>query len=549
MSVDYFRGIEHSVLTFTDEIGIATSALLFGDNGSGKSSLLEAVAYGLSGREPRHIQIGRTVRIDPRSKLARDGDETRASVLLEDGRTATSGIKVPFPEFELVSILIKRDHLLAFGRSNDEQRGKLLHTIVDTRFLSNGELSQREKELLASKADSRQKFSEVNSELAQLLKIRPQEMPGLQPDEVQIFRTAKRITSKQVYRGRAKRYGDGIQRLTELGNQLQGYADDHERIVNELARAAVKRRRSAVIEVLTAASDRLNSAFHEIAHFSTRKIISRIELSQVPDSGHVALSAILLNGRAVPAYSVLSEANLDLVSLLAIVALIRDGANRGQSRVLLLDDVFQSVDDSLRDRVAEFMFSELSDWQLIMTFHDRAWYERFSDIAKEYNFPHVRRRVWTTADGSVCVSSGYNSSYVDLGKSLKEGDFNRVPTIATRLLEEMFESLSVSLKCKVNRNDSDKYTLGDLTPGIRERCAAYSSINSALEKLEKVQYMRNLVGAHSTSWAEGFTDAEARDFGVAVRDVYELVVCQVCNTSLRYRKGAVVCKCGSLHGV
>ena len=121
-----------------------------------------------------------------------------------------------------------------------------------------------------------------------------------------------------------------------------------------------------------------------------------------------------------------------------------------------------------------------------------------------------------------------------------------VPPVASRLLEELFETISISLKCKVYRTDSDKYTLGDLLPGIRERCSKYPEIISSLDELETTLHMRNLVGAHSTSWAESFTDSEARDFGEAAQGTYESFVCGKCSTPLRTRKGVPSCSCGDL---
>ena len=85
VSVSHFRGISHGTLTLTSDNGCAVSALLLGDNGSGKSSLLEAIDYSLTGRAPRLVEVNQAIRIDPRSHLATEKEEMVASVLLRPG--------------------------------------------------------------------------------------------------------------------------------------------------------------------------------------------------------------------------------------------------------------------------------------------------------------------------------------------------------------------------------------------------------------------------------------------------------------------------------
>lgn len=63
---------------------------------------------------------------------------------------------------------------------------------------------------------------------------------------------------------------------------------------------------------------------------------------------------------------VLSEANLDLLALLVFTSIAKAAAEQAQDRVLVLDDVVQSIDTTIRTRLLEYLASHLADWQLVM---------------------------------------------------------------------------------------------------------------------------------------------------------------------------------------
>ncbi|MBB6569445.1 AAA family ATPase [Kribbella sandramycini] len=550
ISAAHFRGISRGSLTFTDQSGIARSALLLGDNGSGKSSFLEALNFALTGYPPQLVEPGRRRRVDPRNLIAVEADQTSAEAKLDDGRSLRSTLTHTNDgnEFRRVAVMIKRDHLLAFSRATDDQRGGFLRSIVETKYLPKDEPGEDEAPLRQAKKEARIAFDDAYAELSRSLRLTARDKPNLEVRSAEIFRTANRITKKQVRLGRARKLGDQIDRLVALGDSLQQAALDHESASNALISVRRVRQRRRVIDVLVRASDRLNAAFQKLAHQDTRRVVSKIEITQV-GGGHVALSVVLPDGSRVPASSVLSEASLDLAALLAIVSLIQDGVHRGQPPILILDDVFHSVDSLLRDKLAAHFFTEFSDWQLIMAFHDRVWFERFVDIAKETGFPHVRRRVWRGMDGEIRVADGYRGSRDHLEEVLQDGEFSLVPTVAARVLEELAESLSMSLKVRVTRSEADKYTLGDLLPGIRERLGQFSIVSGLLDRLDAAKHLRNLVGAHSTSWAEGFPDAEAEEFGRTVLDLYAAAVCPSCQSPLRLKKEGIACRCGQLSAV
>jgi hypothetical protein len=118
----------------------------------------------------------------------------------------------------------------------------------------------------------------------------------------------------------------------------------------------------------------------------------------------VSLRMDLPSGHNVAPRTVLSEASLDLLALLTLLYLIKTAAPFGQSEVIVLDDIFSSVDSTVRNRIAEHLFAEFHDWQLILSFHDRLWFEQFRRAASSHGFDYLAYEfgAWRPASGLAC---------------------------------------------------------------------------------------------------------------------------------------------------
>ena len=124
-----------------------------------------------------------------------------------------------------------------------------------------------------------------------------------------------------------------------------------------------------------------------------------------------------------------------------------------------------------------------------------------------------------------------NASY-DMDALLKEalerGDIYTTCSQAGLLLERMCNTLSYNLPISVTRKKEDKYTLGDLWPGIYKVLRKTSISDVALE-VERWLHLRNLVGAHFNEWAGALSRQEARYFGESVLILLEYVHCSTCH--------------------
>jgi hypothetical protein len=258
----------------------------------------------------------------------------------------------------------------------------------------------------------------------------------------------------------------------------------------------------------------------------------------------------LKNGAISAPERVFSEANLDLLALLIFLAFAKESAKRGQAKFIILDDVLQSVDASIRVLVADYILREFSDWQMIYTVHDRLWLEQLRELFRLRGISFCEAEIirWQFDVGPM-ISGGGRSPEQPLQKALADGDVVSICAQSGLLLEQIANILSYSLPISVTRRKGDKYTLGDLWPGIL-KALSKTTEKAQAEEVNRWLHLRNLIGAHFNEWAHALSQQEAEFFGISVLQLLNAVRCNSC---LRWieRKEAVdgqrslwSCRCG-----
>jgi hypothetical protein len=99
------------------------------------------------------------------------------------------------------------------------------------------------------------------------------------------------------------------------------------------------------------------------------------------------------------------------------------------------------------------------------------------------------------------------------------------------LLEHILDRLSWTLGTSVPRRRGDRYTLGDLWPGVRRRLLKTSAAKE-VAAIDATVVLRNLIGAHHNEWAQTISSAEASRFSDAVRALLAVAFCSECHSWL-----------------
>jgi hypothetical protein len=545
--IESFRGIPGRItLDLRKREGaVPSSLLLLGDNGSGKSSIVDALEFVLRGGLWRRIDPDRPVKRLAGSMAA--STRPYVEVTYADGRRVARGgeghgrfqgstIDIgddPEPTFSLAPIVLRRADILGFWQLEPSRRKLVFVDYFTPDGLGVRALAEAKQEVAAAQSKLPRHEAHAKRCIEKLAAATKTGVDELPRDPVALAQFRRNVLLKRFATTTKGRFGE-IRVRRDVHSAHKAATDaflqlhrTRRQLQEGEARLAQGRRQVApeVEEVIAEANQSLGSSFLAVTglHF-----ISDVLLKTEENSTALDVVLRLANGQEAAPEDVLSEASMDLLALLIYVSVIKATASHGQARVLALDDVFQSVDAVYRGRATRHIVEELRNWQLFVTTHDRLWFELLAASFQAVSASTIQRRIvnWDFQGGPKVLAGE-----IAPGRPLEVARHARDPVLicssAGLLLEEICDRLSWTLPVAVQRRRDDKYDLGGLWPPVRKKLVT-SNLRAELDAVSESVTLRNLVGAHFNEWARSISQREAEAFGDAVRSLFCAVYCEEC---------------------
>ena len=133
---------------------------------------------------------------------------------------------------------------------------------------------------------------------------------------------------------------------------------------------------------------------------------------------------------------------------------------------------------------------------------------------------------WSFAHG-IEVQGASHTRADSLREAIGRVDERLVAAGAGQLLEEISNELSWRLGTSVRRREGDRYTLGDLWPGVAKALRA-TSLKDTVDTIDLRIDVRNLLGAHYNEWADSIPWSDIRQLGDDALAVYDASYCMGC---------------------
>ena len=564
INIKSFRGIPKNLsINFPLKNNQPASLIILGDNGVGKSSIVDAIEFGLQGHisQVRIFNVSSAPSIKsfntkelPEVKIILENDEVVNRKIILDEQGVLSNLKGPHKLFNVSPFVLRRHDILRFINSSVAER-----ILVFSNYLrEKGEQNWTEhpidelKRLQEERLRQKNKRDTLRKMLANELNINIEEIPFTRKE-------LNELVKNKIYKGisRKKFESQGFkvkinEKAVLLAEDVIAAIEAYRQLKNEIGKYSINENTSKfpkhllgqLNDFLEKVSERLTLSFLKI---SPLKFLERIEINYSYENVLALLvSLILTNNAKCSPNELLSEANLDLLALLFFLAFVQESVERGQSKVLILDDVLQSIDSTIRVNFISFLLKNFTDWQLIITAHDKLWQRQLNELMNLYGHQYINLSIvdWTFEDGPIIKfqSSGIDES---LENALTSNDLVGICSQAGILLEQICDGLSKSLNTTIQRKIDDKYTLGDLFPGIT-KLIKRTDLKESIEDVEKWLHLRNLIGAHFNEWALALSLEEAKMFGNSVKVLFNNVKCNKCSTWLINNSNLnfFSCKCG-----
>jgi len=161
----------------------------------------------------------------------------------------------------------------------------------------------------------------------------------------------------------------------------------------------------------------------------------------------------------------LSEGHLDSLGLCIYLATVRIFNRPGS--LLVLDDVLTSIDKEHRHRVAELLFEEFADYQIVLTTHDEYWFDNLQAMAiargdqGNWNFNRISR--WTVDGGP--ETSAFETTWSYIQANLTEDCYRALGGPLRLVLEDFLKRVAAKIGLEVRYSFEGRYTSGDFVIG------------------------------------------------------------------------------------
>lgn len=371
IEIEKFRGIPNYMsIDFIME-GKPESALIFGDNGSGKSSLIDAIEFVTHGS----IQSNQSGKVGDwlySSISLNTVGKARVKVCLNDGREYESlmirdedakcikkhGDGV-IEEFRRAPYILRRQDILKFWELPNNQKLKIFFKYI---VVNTSSMLMADDEQLKIVSEERLRLKEQKRELIHMLSnyysFDSKEMSNKNKgDFFGVIRSLnKGKTLKQLDSTHAQ-YSN-LHSLNNIYDKILEANKEYKRIVRSSESLdAVDSQNSPLKEelqkIMLLIAPLVTDAFKKISR--TNDYVKEINIL-VASKTEVSLEfmVILENGMEIEPIHLFSEANRDLLALLIYLEFVFYAGMHGQAKLLIFDDVFQSVDSTIRFRVMQY---------------------------------------------------------------------------------------------------------------------------------------------------------------------------------------------------
>jgi hypothetical protein len=248
------------------------------------------------------------------------------------------------------------------------------------------------------------------------------------------------------------------------------------------------------------------------------------------------------------AYS--SEGHLDSLGLVVFLAFAKEF--QSDCNLLVLDDVVSSIDAQHRQRICDLLIDEFAGWQLVITTHDRIWFEELWRSAVAHNIADNIRKTrivrWSRSVGPVLQP--YLSLRERIDRFVEEGDTDSVGSQGRTYLESLLKELCAGTAASLRYREGADYMVGELLPALESRlgrmdsCAFKTLLLQRISELRAISFVANML-SHDAQSQEALSSSEVASFWGAVTALHDAYACPTCGKNqLAFDEtvSAVVCR-------
>ena len=378
-----------------------------------------------------------------------------------------------------------------------------------------------------------------------------------------------RETHETRIKARRDKVADKISKIRSLAVTLQTYNENKDQsatyveITKRLAKSldVIRTMRKAFIQAELDAISGDVSKMYQFLHPSEQYVPGAIALLE-NKKGSLVHKAKLGDIETTP-NATFSESHIDTLALCVQLALAKRVG--GPNCILILDDVYHSVDNQHLDRMIDLLMDQSQNFaQVVMATHYLRAAKRFSMNRVGSGSVHqiVLFSKWSLGRGLQWKDQPLECDVLDAMLHSQPIDRQSVASKTGVLMEAVLDTLVCNYRCKVPKSSDGENTLAELRDGFSRVAKLMSkqegefedgvwtktclpvALESPWREFEECFGVRNDVGAHWKEVGQDEPDANVEFFARSALAVIEVVTCSQCRSLPRRRDGSFwTCTC------
>jgi hypothetical protein len=549
LTIENFKGITAPIflrfnnIKFQNNADICNAVIIFGDNASGKSSIVDALEVALREKLLNKKLFDENLTSSPELAPLFGKREGRIKIKFDDkdinilDRIINYDLKTISgnspDDFKKFSFVLRRKNITSFWDLHESKRQliildffkdlenqKDIPTVNDLEGIIT-DISSLKKERvdiigliiteINLKYSSEQHFFE-NTKLDEIIKKHLEVTHDVKNRKIDKNLLQEYFSNSTI---------DIINKLKFLNQQLKDLNKKKKTIENPVKKNNFEQQ--------------LTDFLHSISKDVTDDFICYSSLDYIKDiqivlgeQSSFSLSFIveMNNGQKISPQKVFSEANLDLLAIIVYLNIAKKAPDKGQSKVMVLDDIFQSIDSEVRISIIQYICTNFKDWQIFYTVHDKLWYTLLSnELGKNKITNRIEYRIynWNYEYGPT-IHPYFSNDLIYYTDVIMRTDANDLLSIFGRLQERIYNELTYIFELPIPRKPEKDIKLNDMLSELK-KYLSNSNISDIINDLDT--FYRNL-GSHDREYKYAIDDFTAKKYAKQVLKLYQLVYCFYC---------------------
>jgi hypothetical protein len=345
--------------------------------------------------------------------------------------------------------------------------------------------------------------------------------------------------------------GERRQKLSDAMLMIKGLKEDwpqcqavHEMVqatsknkttVDRLHGHAIEARKKTVQKLLDEVAGIANG-FYEALHPGESLANSKLSVRPTED-GSVILQTQFYGREASPLLHY-SESHLDTLGLCYFLALRRQEADKQPGfKVLVLDDVMHSVDSRHRWRFAVLLKERFGDHQIILTTHDRIFYDRVRHAFGTGGYNYLALTAWDIDRGPLRGDASTDLDRVLDEQSRLTRSAEELSAAGGRLFEWLLRQLTERLEVAIPARFARRHDIGSMWPPLAKKLKSQRHFRAAyptlVDDLVGNGWVRNELGAHYNEPEAPVDPDEVRQFAGHLATLYKATYCSECSSFIK----------------